>query len=197
MSYIAATYLDQNTWTTGVNWMRKAKSAGLTGFVLGSRLSEEATAKAKELGFKVIPLAVKYGDGRDIHYNLANNLKKGQRCLFTYPDATPKGGIPEERDVTCSREKVLDAVEVVTPIANLHDRAKVVKLLRGKIETVYKGLLSPSYVLGTWDFWNGYTAFQNYLHDRNYLDARLAYNELTLNLYIALAGSVSLEICND
>jgi len=128
---------------------------------------------------------------------LAENLKKGQRCLFTFIDATPKGGLSEARDVTCSREKTLGATEIVTPIANLQNRAKTVKLLRDKVETPYKGLLSPKYVLGTWDFWNGFAAFQNYLHDRNYLDARLAYNELTFNLYIALAGSISLEICDD
>jgi hypothetical protein len=197
MSYIAATYLDSSTWAAGINWMRKAKSAGLTGFILGNYLPEEATAKAKELGFKLIPIINKFGDGRDLHYTLAENIKKGQRCLFTYPDVAPKGGLSEARDATCSREKVLDSLEIATSVANLQNRANTVKLLREKVEGVYKGLLSPRYVLGTWDFWNGFAAFQNYLHEKKYLDHRHAYNELVLNLYVALAGSVSLEIDHD
>lgn len=196
MSYIAATHLTPGNWTAGINWMRKAKSAGLTGFILGD-LSEEATAKAKELGFKVVPIVKRHGDVRDLHNTLVDNLKKGQRCLFTYSDVSPKGGLSEARDVTCSREKVLDVLSVVIPINNLYDRAKTVKLFREKVENIHQGLLSPRYVLGTWDFWSGFAAFQNYLHDKNYLDPGLAYNELTFNLYIALAGSVSLEIAHD
>lgn len=193
MSYIAATHLDKDTWAKGINWMRKAKSAGLTGFIIGSELPDEAEAKTKELGFKLVQAVT----GQSLFSALADNTKKGQRCLFTTCESSPKGGLSEARDATCRREKSLDAMEIVFPIKNLKNRAKSVWLLRDKIEKTYKGLLSPQQVLGTWDFWTGLAGFQNYLYQKNYLDRGTADNTLVFNLYVALAESVSLEIDDD
>ena len=193
MSYIAVTHLNKDTWAKGINWMRKAKSVGLTGFVIGSELPEEAEAKTKELGFRVVPAVT----GQSLHSVLADNIKKGQRCLFSTCESSPKGGLSEARDATCNREKSLEAMEIVSPIRNLQNRAKSVWLLRDKIEKVHKGLLSSQQVLGTWDFWCGLAAFQNYLYQKNYLDRGTADSTLILNLYVALAESVSLEIDDD
>lgn len=66
MSYVVATYMNVDTWNkTGVNWLRKAKSAGLTGFIVGDGLPDDANEKSKELGFKIVPMIVKFGDDRD------------------------------------------------------------------------------------------------------------------------------------
>lgn len=197
MSYTAATWFDKDSWEKqGLNWVRKAKSAGVSGFIIGSDLPQEAHAKAKELGFTVVPLITKYGDERDKFHTVLENLKGGQRCLLTRPDATVKGGLPETKDLICNRAKASDPFGIVSPIRNLNDRAKALKLLRDAVEKVYGATLSSKSVLGTRDFWAGYTGFLNYLYEKNYLD-RHANEELTLNLYVALAGSVSLEIAGN
>lgn len=199
MSYIVATYMNVDTWNkTGVNWMRIAKSSGLTGFIVGDNLPVEATAKAKELGFKIIPIIVKFGDDRDRYRTLAEEIEKGQRCLFVDHKISPEGGLSEAREITCRRDTTLDLLEMVSPIRNLHDRAKSVELIRDKIINVHQGLLSITSVLGTWDFWNSLSAFHDYLQDRNYLDRRTAtYDQLVFNLYVGLAESISLEVCHD
>ena len=92
MSYIAATYLDKDSWPKfGINWMRKAKSVGLTGFVIGEELPEESHQKTKDLGFEIVPLEKKFGDDRDRYHALVGALK-GRRCLFTRPEIDPRGG---------------------------------------------------------------------------------------------------------
>jgi len=198
MSYVVATYMNIDAWNkTGVNWLRKAKSAGLTGFIVGDGLPPEADIKAKELAFKVVPIIVKFGDERDKYRTVAEEIKKGQRCLFVNHNITPKGGLSEAREITCNRDESLDLLEVVSLIRNLQDRAKAVELIRDKIISVHQGLLSTKSVLGTWDFWNSLIAFYDYLQEINYLDRRASYNELAFNLYVALAESISLEVCND
>lgn len=198
MSYVVATYMNVDIWNkTGVNWLRKAKSAGLTGFIVGDNLPTDAEVKAKELGFKVVPVVSKFGDERDQCLTVAETIQKGQRCLFVNYNITPKGGISEAREITCNRDESIDLLEMVSLIRNLHDRAKAVVLIREKIIDVHKGLLSTSSVLGTWDFWNSLSAFHDYLQEKNYLDRRASYNELAFNLYVALAESISLEVCHD
>jgi len=198
MSYVVATYMNVDTWNkTGVNWLRKAKSAGLTGFIAGDNLPTDADSKAKELGFKVVPVIVKFGDDRDQYRTVAETVQKGQRCLFVNSNTAPKGGISEAREIACNRDESLDLLEMAALIRNLHDRAKAVELIREKIIDVHKGLLSTSSVLGTWDFWNSLSSFHDYLQEKNYLDRRAAYNELVFNLYVALAESISLEVCYD
>src|SRR4051812_30633557 len=100
--YIATTYLDTKNWTAGLNWMRQAKSTGFSGFILGYDLSINMVAKAKELGFRVIPVAIKFGDERDLYYTLSETIKKGQRCLLTHCDVIPKksGGL---FDIICNK----------------------------------------------------------------------------------------------
>jgi hypothetical protein len=198
MSYVVATYMDIDIWNkTGVNWLRKAKSAGLTGFIVGDNLPTDAEVKAKELGFKLVPVVSKFGDERDQCLTVAETIQKGQRCLFVNYNITPKRGISEAREITCNRDESIDLLEMVSLIKNLHDRAKAVVLIREKIIDVHKGLLSTSSVLGTWDFWNSLSAFHDYLQEKNYLDRRASYTELAFNLYVALAESISLEVCHD
>jgi hypothetical protein len=196
MSYIAATHFDAKSWAkSGHNWLRKAKSAGLTGYVLGTDLPAEASEKAQELGFQVVPVSGATGTDLDRYHTLASVLTEGQRCLFTRPDVLPKGGLSEAKDVLCGTEKMANPTEIVNPIRSLYDRAKVMRLIGEKFTVTTHGILSPRSVLGTWDFWNGFYGFQSYLHERNYVDRRPPYDELMLNLYLAFV-SFSLEIDN-
>lgn len=198
MSYVVATYMTIDIWNkTGVDWMRKAKSAKLTGFIIGDGLPNEAYLKAKELGFKVVPIIVKFEDERDQYRTIAEQVDKGQRCLFVRHDIVPKGDLPETKEIICKLDKSFDLLELVSLIRNLQDRAKSVELIQEKIINVYQGLLSIKSVLGTWDFWNGLSGFQDYLQERNYLDRRSGYDELVFNLYVSLTNSISLEVYND
>lgn len=198
MSYSVATYMTSDTWSkTGVDWLRKSKSAGLTGFVIGDNLPPEAEIKAKELGFRIVPIISKFGNELDKYRTVAKELNKGQRCLLVDFRISPKGGLSETREITCNKVDSFDLLDVVSIIRNLQDRAKAVELINDKIVNVYQGLLSANNVLGTWDFWNSFSAFHDYLQEKNYLDRRESYNELVFNLYVALAESISLEITHD
>lgn len=198
MKYIAVTHFDKETWAKyGLNWLRKAKSEGLKGYILGTDLPEEAPAKANELGFTAVPVVGPTGAYLDRYHTLASVLKEGQRCLLTWPTVLPKGGLSDARDVLCGTEKKLNVVEIVAPVKNLYNRAKVVRDIRDKIITTHHSLLSPRCVLGTWDFWNEFLGFQSYLYERDYVDLRLPYNEeLLLNLYLAEVDH-SLEVDGD
>ena len=195
---VIATYFDKESWTKkGVDWLRKAKSIGLKGFIIGDNLPVEAEAKAKSLGFDLVNIIVKFNDERDIYCTIAETLEKGERCLFMNSDLSPRGGISEEKDVNCSLDSSLNLRDIVSSIRNLKQRAKSVKLIEEKVENVFNGLLSTKFILGTWDFWNGFAAFHNYLQEQSYLDRRTACDELSFNLYIALTDSITTEISHD
>jgi hypothetical protein len=190
MSYIVATYMDIDAWNkTGVNWLRKAKSAGLTGFVIGNNLPSEAVAKAKELGFEIYPIV----NERDKFQVIVENIQKDQRCLLVNSDVTPKADLPETKEVTCYKDESLDLFDILIPVKNLQDRSKSYSLLLNEIINVHEGLLSCNCILGTWEFWNSFNSFHNYLQERNSIDKQSSYGDLALNLHIAL-NSISLEV---
>ena len=198
MSYSVATYMSLDTWNKiGVDWLRKAKSVGFTGFVIGDNLPSVADTKAKELGFRIVPIISKFGDEFDKYRTVAQELKKGQRCLLVDFNTSPKVGLSEAKEITCNKVDSSDLLDFVSIIRNLHDRAKAVESIRDKVVNVHQGLLSANNVLGTWDFWNSFSAFHDYLQDKNYLDRLGSYDELVFNLYVALAESISLEISHD
>lgn len=198
MSYTVSTYFDNDSWQkSGVNWLRKAKSAGLNGFIIGKELPVEAEKKAKDLGFRIVPISKKFGDDRDLYHAILGFAQKDQRCLFVQNFLPVKSDLPELTDVVCDLDVKFAASDIVTPIKTLQDRAKTINVIRDKIERIHKGILSPNLILGSWNFWNGFLAFQNYLHDKNYLDGRAMYHELVFNLYISLTESLTLEINHD
>jgi hypothetical protein len=195
---LITTYFDKDSWPKkGVDWLRRAKSAALQGFVIGNQLPPEAEAKAKSLGFSVVPVIEKFNDERDIYCTIAETLEKGQRCLFINSDLSPRGGLSEEKDVNCSLDSTLDLIDIVSSIKSLKQRAKAVRVIQKKVESIHKGLLSTKYILGTWEFWNGFAAFNSYLQEKSYLDRRTACDELAFNLYIALTDSITTEISHD
>lgn len=197
MSYILSTYMNVDTWNkSGVDWMRKSKSSGFKGFIVGDNLPLEADLKAKELGFKLVPVVVEFGDKRDQYKTVANEIKKDERCLFIDFDVIPKNNLPETKDLVCNTDDSIDLFQVIFSIRNLQDRAKSVELIQQKIIENYKFMLSAKSILGTWDFWNGFIVFQNYLQEKRYLDARGSY-DLMLNLYVSLKDSVSIEVHHD
>ena len=122
---------------------------------------------------------------------LAVNLKKDQNCLFTYHNILPKGGLENNQELICCRDKHLDIFKAVASIENLFNRAKAQNILQ-KADRFF----SSQCILGTFNFWNKYSGFQKYLYDINYLD-RTASDELMFNLYIALMKPELLEINYD
>lgn len=191
MSYIISTYFEEELWNkTGMDWVRKSKSAGLKGFIIGKNIPEEATVKSKELGFTIVPILLTYGDERDLFQTLLPLINKNQKCLFIDSKLTPSKDLAEDGDFTCNIDESIIAFDLVSPIKNLYNRAKVVRLLNEKIQDVYQGLLSSQSILGTWSFWNNFVAYQNYLHESNYIDKYDSY-DLIFNLYIALYESLN------
>lgn len=188
---IVATYFDDQSWD--VNWLRKAKSASLTGFVIGKNLSEEAVLKIQELGFQSVSLISKYNNILDRHYTLVANLQKGQNCLFVDPSVQ----LIEkevESDVACCIDEKLNLLEVSMPVSNLQRRAEAFNLIREKIQNKHNGLFSPKCIYGTFEFWNQFLGFQNYLISQNYIDRYDTCQELFLNLYLATNKNISWEI---
>jgi hypothetical protein len=187
-----------DTWNkSGIDWMRKSKSAGFNGFIITDNFPLEADLKAKELGFKLVPIVAEFGDKRDQYKTVAKQIKKGDRCLFVDFDVIPKNNLSETKDLVCSTDDSLDLFEVIFSIRNLQDRAKAVELIQEKIIKTHKFMLSAKSILGTWDFWNGFSGFQNYLKDKTYLDPRGSYDDLMLNIYVSLKDSVSIEVHHD
>ena len=146
---IIVTYFDTSTWDKlGVNWLRQAKSAKLEGFVLGKDLSVEATNKVKELGFRHIP----YVHIADKYQALVSNINSG-KILFINPEVFPKENIfGYDKDVICEKTQV-SIGELVSPICSLRDRAKTIKIFRKNADR----LVSARFVLGTWEFWVGFS----------------------------------------
>lgn len=191
--YYVATQFDKDSWSkTGVNWLRKAKSAGLTGFIAGSDLPEEAYAKTKELGFYILP-TTSIEDDRESHEIIATTIQKGQQFLFSNSDVFPSNEILSQ-DLVCSLDESLDLFSMITVIKNLHDRANIVRLIKDKIINVHGGLISNRFILGSWYFWNEFSAFQKYLHGRNYIDSKAKCSELIFNMYVALSQSISVKV---
>jgi hypothetical protein len=191
---IVATFFDEKSWDT--NWLRKAKSVNLSGFIIGKDLPEEAELKIKELGFQLIPLISKYNNILDRHYVLAQNLAKGQSCLFVDP-SVELFEKEYKTDVACQVDDKMDLLQIVMPVANLHKRAEAFNLIRDKIQNKYNALLSPKCIFGTYDFWNGFFGFQSYMVSKNYIDRHDTCQEFFLNLYLATIDNVSLEILNN
>ena len=111
--------------------------------------------------------------------------------MFTYHNILPKGGLENNQELICCRDKHLDIFKAVASIENLFNRAKAQNILQ-KADRFF----SSQCILGTFNFWNKYSGFQKYLYDINYLD-RTASDELMFNLYIALMKPELLEINYD
>ena len=177
MTYSVATHFDQPTWDRfGVNWLRKAKSEKLTGFIVGMNLSDEAKIKILDFGFVYYPMVLNRLQIPD----LCNHC-----CLLTNFDEIPKAGLPEDADVVCSIDKSISALDIVSPIVNLPNRAKAVRLIQEKVEKIHGGILSTKYILGSVDFWAGFSGFQTYIRNQTYLEDNFILDDLLFNLYLS------------
>ena len=194
MSYIVATYFDKDAWKSyGLNWVRHAKSESLTGYIIGIDLPQEAIDKINELGFVHLPLISKYQIRGDAFFTLLQKLEKNQRCLWTNPHVLPRAGIESKVDLLCGISN--SSVENLTVgVVNLYYIAAMIKSLNESIFKKHGAFLASDYILGTYDFWNGYVGCRNYLHEKQYLESFSVSDDLVLNFFMAFANSFSCEI---
>ena len=183
--YIAATQMNREQWKNyGIHWLRSAKSEGLTGFIIGKDLPSDAEEKSKKLGFDI---AI---SNNDKYISLVENLK-GRNCLLTQPNVMPKGNLIESKDLICEKDDS-DVLQIISPVKNLYDRAKVYKLLNKRL------FFSNNFILGTCNFWHDYLAFLVLLHEKKYLDRNSDYDKFALNLYVFFTESlkVGINVCS-
>jgi len=196
MKYFTATFLDKNSYGKhGLNWLRTARANSMQGYIVGEDLSDEAVSKITELGFTHLPVEKKYNHRCDIHYTLLNNLPTDSYCLWTENNLVPKNNLETKMDICCDLSKV-SAYDMTVPVVNLHDRAAMIHSLEEMILKQHGAMLSSSYLLGSFNFWNGYVGCQTYLYQKQYLDTNLPAEDLILNFFMAFANSISLEIKN-
>lgn len=176
MAYKAAAHFDQSNWDRyGLNWLRKAKSERLQGFIINHNLNDETQQKISDMGFQVVPACYRFQLG-----DLC-----GERCLLTDSQTLPLGGLSEEYDVVCPVVKT-DASDLVWSLASIENRARTVLLLQEKIKDVYGGYFSPRYILGSRNFWESFSAFETFVSSQTgYLEGNLMREELLLNLFLA------------
>ena len=202
MSYIVSTFFNEDSWNKfGLNWVRNAKSASLDALIIGKDLPEEAITKIAELNFRYIPVLNKFKTDCNVDYTLVQNLEKNQRCLWTQPEILPKAGIYSintssddgESDLICGLSS-FNVQDLTQSVVNLYDRAAMIESLKQKIEHVHGKYLSSDYMLGTYDFWNGFFGCKAYLFERGYLQGSVKINDLVLNFFVSFANSFSLQI---
>ena len=194
MSYIVATGFNQSTWEKyGLNWIRFANSESLKAVIVGDELTGAAVDKIHELGFVHLPVQPKFNIKSNFYYTLLQKLEKNQRCLWTIPSILPKSEIQTDVDLVCGVSDF--AAEYLTSgVVNLYDRAAMIQSLNEKIWQKHGGFLSSEYILGTFDFWNGFVGCQTYLHERQYLDSNATSDDLIINFFVAFTNSISCKI---
>lgn len=193
MSYSVATHFDQSSWDKyGANWLRKAKSERLKGFVIGHNLNDETQTKISDAGFGCHP--------KRASFQLADLC--GDRCLLTRFDSLPKGGLPEGNEVVGFIDPNMDVIDLVWSMSNLHNRAKAARFLQERIKTVHDGFFSTRYILGSKKFWADLAAFEGFISQQrqaqnSYLEGIAMRDELVLNLYLAFFNSTKIGIENE
>lgn len=194
MSYIVATGFDQNAWDKyGLNWVRHAKSESLEAIIVGDGLSSPALDKINELGFQYLNVKSGFNIKCNFYYTLLQKLQQGQRCLWTIPAILPRAQIETSVDLVCGISD-FGAEYLTSSVVNLYDRAAMIQSLNESIRQKHGGFLSSEYILGTYDFWNGFVGCQTYLHERQYIDANQTSDDLILNFFVAFANSISCKI---
>lgn len=194
MSYVASTFFDADTWNKfGLNWVRSAKSASLDCLIIGDELPEEAISKINELKFRHVPIIKKFKNKCNIEYTLIQNLDKNTRCLWTKPEILPKSGIVTNSDLVCGYTNLV-VQDLASAVINLYDRAAMIESLNEQIQKVHGRFLSSDFMLGTYDFWNGFFGCKAYLFGKKYLENNGQIDDLVLNFFVAFANSLSLEI---
>lgn len=177
--YDVATHFNQPTWDQyGPNWLRTAKSEKLSGFIIGQELSEDAQDRIQQqFGFRYIPF-----EGKGRLEGISDHVVKP--ALLTKFNVLPKGNLSEDKDLVCSRD-FTQLLDVVESVINLQKRAEIIKLIEEKVVNVYGGILSANYILGSIDFWKGFTGFQSYIKNQDLLENQWWRDELILNLYVS------------
>jgi len=194
MNYSAATCFDEKDWNKyGLNWLRAARSNSMTGFVVGIDLPEQAVAKIGELNFTHLPIVRKYNFKCDLFYTLLQALDRDSFCLWTENNLLPRHDLEPKFDACCQLSEYT-AYAITSPVINLHDRAAMISSLEEQIQKVHGSMLSTRYILGSYNFWNGFLGCQSYLYQKQYLDSNMPCDDLILNFFMAFANSVSLEI---
>lgn len=188
----AITVFNDAVWDQhGLNWLRAAKTAGLGGYVIDAGLSDDKARKAEELRFDVVPIR----DLRPVSKFLAvaecaKKDKKGA-ALFTEPWYFPSSLPTVSDDVDCVCDKAAPDLlyDFVTPLANLHHRAKVAKQINERIVGSVGGLFSANYVLGNPTFWAVFVGFQDFLAGGNYVEEYRPYlDNCFLNFFACSFG---------
>lgn len=182
MTYSVAAQFNQSTWDKfGSNWLRKAKAEKLKGFVIGD-LTGEAKSKISDLGFELLP---------------KSNLTCLDRCLLTKFNVSPKSDLSEEFDALCPIDSAMEVVDLVWPVSNLQNRAKVAQFLQQKIKDVYGGFFSSKYILGSQKFWTNFLEVEAFIQQMDYID-KVVCDDLMLNLYFAFFNSsMKIGVGND
>jgi len=191
MTYSVATHFNQLNWEKyGLNWLRKAKSEGLKGFIVGRSLTNEAQKKISSLGFEYIQ------NHLGLNFQLADLC--GEHCLLTRCDVLPNVSLLEGKNVVCSVDQNINEIDLVWSLSNLNHRAKTILIIRDRIKDVYGGFFSARYILGSQKFWTNISEFEVFIHSQNgYLGGDVMRDELVLNLYFAFFKSIGVEAKND
>jgi hypothetical protein len=194
MSYSVATYFDQESWAkNGLNWLRNATSVNLSGYVVGKDLNQQSIDKITELDFVHLPVINKFKKDNNVFFTLLQILQKNQRCLWVQNDIVPKSELKGDTDLICGSSQ-LELSSLVLPVVNLYDRAAMIESLRESIQKKHGKLLSSKYMLGTYDFWNGFVGCRAYLLEKEYLQQHDNSDDLVLNFFIVFTNSTSIEI---
>jgi hypothetical protein len=112
------------------------------------------------------------------------------------PDKSPPFDVLTNKDAFCTIKDSTDDVifEISKCAFNLLDRVEVIEKLNS-IRLEKGGILDPSLIWGTSDFWIGFTGFQRYLKNSGYVTNNVDryYSSLALNLFYCTSESFSLE----
>lgn len=178
MEKYLATSLDAAAWEQhGPAWIRFVKSNGFGGIVVDGGLPDEAKQKLSEVKFQVVSVQSGY-TLVDQYAAALTAVKSGQWCLFAQPgeEFDPDAFVDPDRMV-CREEEILKVENVVMPIANLFERAKIAAVLESN------SLLSAAVLAGPERIWHQFLGVFRHILASNYVESRRALSELALNLF--------------
>lgn len=194
MKYKVATCFSDDIWeANGPSWIRHAKSAGLTGFVVGLGLSEDASRAVVESGFDFIGLPAQPRLRSEVFESFVSKLDKGEFCLWTRPFAKPVADLHTDMDVRVGTSDA-SVDSLCQSVINLYDRVAMIASINDRIIQTYGKVLSTEYILGSREFWIGFSGCHAYLGNKEYVDQLLPCEDLVLNFFIAFANSFSVEV---
>lgn len=189
------TYFDDYSWSQYAQSWRKPSVKVLDPIVLyPESLKDDAK---KEIVDSFVSTNVCSTQFFELCKFVSSLVDKDDYYALISPKIAPPSNLVVSKDALCMLSGDVSTglkVDTSRSITNLSNRVDVIKTL-DEISSKEGGLLDPSLIVGTKDFWIAFSGFQSYLSKSNYIfQDEVKYPDLVLNLFYSSSASFSIEV---